>query len=360
MGFRFRKSFKVGGVRINLSKSGVGASVGGKGLRVGVGPRGGRVTASLPGSGLSYSVGTRAARQRQQQLAGSMSGRSDFHGLELYENQIELLTSLHREPVYPWDWSEVAVAPDPPLASDASRHAAQAIGRQTAYDPGLFARLFGKAQKTRRMLAAELEAARQLDAEEQAAEVERLAWLRPVAAGILDGVPEACATALEHLPRLDEVRELASALDIRIVRPWCVEACFTALGDDVVPHEVKTLTKAGNVSTKQMGVTQHWAIYQDYLCSAAIRIAREVFAVLPAPVCLVHVAIPLLDTRVGHVADTIVISAAFEQATLESLNVEAIDPSDAMTLFEQRTEFLKTKGFRPVEPLTPDDFDAEG
>ena len=33
MGFRFRKSFQAGPVRINLSKSGVGYSVGGKGFR---------------------------------------------------------------------------------------------------------------------------------------------------------------------------------------------------------------------------------------------------------------------------------------------------------------------------------------
>lgn len=36
MGFGLRKSFKVGGVRFNLSKSGVGASIGVKGFRTGI------------------------------------------------------------------------------------------------------------------------------------------------------------------------------------------------------------------------------------------------------------------------------------------------------------------------------------
>lgn len=40
MGFYIRKSIRLGGVRFNLSKSGVGASVGIKGFRVGAGPRG--------------------------------------------------------------------------------------------------------------------------------------------------------------------------------------------------------------------------------------------------------------------------------------------------------------------------------
>jgi hypothetical protein len=40
MSFGFRKSKSFGGVRLNLSKSGIGASVGVKGLRVGVSSKG--------------------------------------------------------------------------------------------------------------------------------------------------------------------------------------------------------------------------------------------------------------------------------------------------------------------------------
>lgn len=55
MGFRFRKSVNFGPLRINLSKSGVGASVGTKGFRVTKKAGGGtRTTASIPGTGISY------------------------------------------------------------------------------------------------------------------------------------------------------------------------------------------------------------------------------------------------------------------------------------------------------------------
>lgn len=40
MGFRIKKSYKIGGVRLNLSKSGIGASVGVKGARVGISGKG--------------------------------------------------------------------------------------------------------------------------------------------------------------------------------------------------------------------------------------------------------------------------------------------------------------------------------
>lgn len=40
MGWYLRKSLRLGPVRFNLSKSGIGTSVGVKGFRVGTGPRG--------------------------------------------------------------------------------------------------------------------------------------------------------------------------------------------------------------------------------------------------------------------------------------------------------------------------------
>ena len=56
MGFRFRKSVGFGPFRINFSKSGVGYSVGGKGVRFTKKAKGGfRSTVSAPGTGLSYS-----------------------------------------------------------------------------------------------------------------------------------------------------------------------------------------------------------------------------------------------------------------------------------------------------------------
>jgi len=56
MGFRFRKSINVGaGFRVNLSKSGVGYSWGGKGFRMTKTATGRtRTTASIPGTGLSW------------------------------------------------------------------------------------------------------------------------------------------------------------------------------------------------------------------------------------------------------------------------------------------------------------------
>lgn len=56
MGFRFQKRIKVlPGVRLNISKSGVSTSLGGRGATVNIGKNGVRTTVGVPGTGLSWS-----------------------------------------------------------------------------------------------------------------------------------------------------------------------------------------------------------------------------------------------------------------------------------------------------------------
>ncbi|PIR48042.1 hypothetical protein COV06_01430 [Candidatus Uhrbacteria bacterium CG10_big_fil_rev_8_21_14_0_10_50_16] len=71
MAYGFRKSIRLGkGVKLNLSKSGLGVSAGVKGLRVGMNSKGSYVHGSIPGTGI-YS---------RQQISGgnSSTGAQDF------------------------------------------------------------------------------------------------------------------------------------------------------------------------------------------------------------------------------------------------------------------------------------------
>lgn len=55
MGFYIRRSVNFGPLRVNLSKSGVGFSVGGPGFRTGVRSNGRRYSrVSIPGTGVGY------------------------------------------------------------------------------------------------------------------------------------------------------------------------------------------------------------------------------------------------------------------------------------------------------------------
>jgi hypothetical protein len=69
MGWSYRKSVNLGPFRVNLSKSGVGYSVGGKDFRVGVNSKGRRYEAlTVPGTGLHY----RSEGKSRGQASGCM------------------------------------------------------------------------------------------------------------------------------------------------------------------------------------------------------------------------------------------------------------------------------------------------
>jgi hypothetical protein len=60
MGFYFRRSVNLGPFRVNLSRGGVGWSVGGRGFRTGRSGRGRKYTTiSIPGTGVGYRTSPR-------------------------------------------------------------------------------------------------------------------------------------------------------------------------------------------------------------------------------------------------------------------------------------------------------------
>jgi hypothetical protein len=70
MGLRFRRSFRLmPGVRLNLSKSGVSASLGRRGDWLTVGSKGARARVGIPGTGLSYTEQSAWARPTPHALS---------------------------------------------------------------------------------------------------------------------------------------------------------------------------------------------------------------------------------------------------------------------------------------------------
>jgi len=115
MGFYIRKSVRVGGIRFNLSKSGIGASTGIKGFRVGSGPRGNYIhmgrgglyyRAALPsnGSGSSYGspLPTKPATDSDgltEIESGSVTAMVDSSATELLQ---ELNAKRRKWRIWPW------------------------------------------------------------------------------------------------------------------------------------------------------------------------------------------------------------------------------------------------------------------
>jgi hypothetical protein len=126
--------------------------------------------------------------------------------------------------------------------------------------------------------------------------------------------------------------------------------------DQVVPREAKTLTKAGKLSVKPIPESKFNELYQDYVCGCVLRTARELFATLPLKLVVVNVTTRMLNSSTGRLDNLTVLSIAVPRATLDEMNLEAVDPSDAMKLFPHRMGFKRSLGFSAVQPLAKTEY----
>ncbi|WP_075618767.1 DUF4236 domain-containing protein [Paenisporosarcina indica] len=363
MGLNFRKSIKIApGVRMNFSTRGVGVSAGVKGLRYSVNSRGQRrTTASIPGTGIShtsYSSSGRkynsSAQQHRQQLARQQREQAKLEELqlaklevELYNNSIDLIHSIHKECDDSFDWAEIRHYRHPHHTNSKGQFEIEAQQKLDAFKPSMMQKILKTADKEEQHLQLAVTQARQEDVKE----FDELKRTIRLANRILQQDIDAYFDVIEELSPLDDLLEFGSGFEFFIDDPKVLEVEFHVHTKNVVPTQVKSLTKTGKLSVKDMSKTVYYDIQQDYVCSCAIRIARDMFAILPFKTVVVHAMDEILDTSTGRTQIVPILSVKFDREVLNSLNFDAIDCSEAMANFVHQMKFKKTQGFTPVEKI---------
>jgi hypothetical protein len=280
--------------------------------------------------------------------------------VEEYEERIASLNDVHTTCGEAWDWNAVANAPPPAPPMPTRDFELTALERLNQYVPTLFERIFGKAEKRRNELATRVVEARTNDENANAAAqrkylFEHSQWeaQRELAMHILEGDLEAYGEAVGGLNPFDEITEIGCQVEFTFRSQATIDVSVRVDGDEIVPSEVKSLLASGKLSTKKMPKSRFYEIYQDYVCGCALRVAREIFALLPLQNALVTVSARLLNLQVGRQEDAPILSVAISRETLDSLSLEALDPSEAMKNFTHRMGFKRSVGFGGVERLTP-------
>ncbi len=371
MGLNFRKSIKIcKGVSLNLSKSGVGVSVGTKGARASINTSGrSSVRVGIPGTGLSYTASSgskrkttkkrsysSSARKKQEELARKKEQLAEQKATELeqnrlkveeHENYLDLIRSVHKECEEPIDWQAMRDAPAP-FEKGKPGPAEQGTAAEYANKkPGFFSSFFGGAEKQQRAQEEAIAAAKAADAEAYAEWEESKAF----AERILKGDTDAYLEALETANPFEDFADYGSDLEFGTDTPGQMEIEFRVLSKEVVPEQTLSLTQTGKLSEKAMTKTMYYDIMQDYVCSAAIRLARELFSVLPVDYVMVHAVDGVLDTSTGNDEEFTLLSVLFTREGFNGCNFDRIDASDCVERFTHNMGFGKTTGFHPVPRL---------
>jgi len=306
MGLRFRKSVTLfPGMRLNFGKTGMSISAGVPGFRKTF-HTSGKVTTSvgIPGTGLYYvdtkggnntysqdasragrtsnSVTTAQANAQQSQIANfekvSYEPISSTQKTIAPQLSEDIIKSIHKSCDDSIEWTEVLVSPTPPDAS---------------YNSELWSYYHGMAPE------------------------------------ILAGNIDAFLQLIYEINPLDDLLEYAGSFQFGTDTPTKMTVEFV-------------VNKAPLSNIQQTYDTARYNdVLQDYICSICIRIARDVFALLPVKNVVVH----------AEFDNVTVISVDFDRATMSKIKFGFIDPSDTISRFDHKMEYNSYHGLIEVNRL---------
>lgn len=301
MGLRFRKSIKLTDhLKLNVGNKSSSISAGVKGAHYTVSTSGRRTaTVGIPGTGLSYSktFGTKKGKKDdpvdklKDKLGLSKEAKEAKKSAELvenYEEEVNEVIGIHRDGVEPVNWNKLSDVP-----SD----------------------------------------------------------LKEYRDGVLSKDIDTFYKVIEDAEPFDALVDFGSEFEIGTDDPSAMEVEFNIKAKDVLPTTKVELNASGKAVEKELTKTAYYEIYQDYVCSVAIRLARDLFALLPLEKVLVNAVDIELNTATGNDEEVTYLSVLFDRDTFEKINLDKIDPSDSLDNFEYNMKFAKTTGFKPVKRM---------
>lgn len=302
MSLRFRKSIQIfPGVKLNLSKSGLSLSLGPRGLKYTINTSGkSTATIGIPGSGLSYSKTlTKAFPSKKNPQASQETAASNEAQVVEQQNYIHYITNLHQYADEAVHWLTQGPSRLPEVSADETA-ASHYVKLATAPED--------LTELSKRVLSGDLEAYEQV--------------LRA------------------YLP-LQDLAEFGSGFDIDLTDAKQAVVHFDLNLEDVLPKEKLSLTATGKLSQKAIAKGEQKIIADDYIASASLRVALDLFALLPLETVQVVARDNAISPATGHELQTVYLDAVIDKKTLVGLNLEAIDPSSALQNFSMTVCLLK-------------------
>jgi len=172
-----------------------------------------------------------------------------------------------------------------------------------------------------------------------------------ISSAVLSGSAAGKKNAVSYFEPFDFSDEIGTFLELDFVKDVGV-LTLVVHGSDVVPDSELSVSR-GQIKEKPMSPTKFNTIYQDFVCSAALRLAREYFAFFTKDsTVLVNVKGDIFNSSTGNNEEKTILSVLFEYDKMNSLNFSRLDPSDSISIFKSSMKFKKTEGFIEVKELS--------
>ena len=322
--------------------------------------------ATLKGAIRSYGATVRRIEREQQRKAREAAKRfkeqqklkeieNAQQAVSDWENYVETIQSVHKNCTEPIDWDQIENTKKPIKPIIKTKNEITAKNKLDNFRASIFDKIFGSTQKKINKLTEQLKLAKAKDKKEYdinykeyLRELNNWQELQEISAGIKINKPDSYKKALQYFDPFSDIGELGTQISFSFEQNL-IDINLHVNSLDVIPDFELKQTSTGKLSKKNMPKSRFNELYQDHICSASLRIAREIFAYLPINYARVNALAKILNTKTGHLEEQPILSVIFPPETIESLNLDTIDPSDSMQNFVHNMSFSKTKGFSIVE-----------
>tara|TARA_R110001599_G_scaffold318898_1_gene528613 strand:+ start:13378 stop:14316 length:939 start_codon:yes stop_codon:yes gene_type:complete len=288
-------------------------------------------------------------QQKFEEIDNAQQAVSDW------EDYVDTIQSLHKNCTEPVDWTQIESTEKPLEPLIESKNQTIAKNNLDSFKPSILDKLFGSTQKKINRLNDLLNQAKGKDKDEYEVKYKEYLdelnnWndLQEINTGIKNNDPHFYKKALQYFDPFSDIGELGTHISCNFEQNH-IDIDLHVNSLDVIPDYELKQTSTGKLSKKNMPKTRYNELYQDHICSASMRIAREVFAYLPIQYARINAMAKIVNTKTGHLEEQPILSVIFPPKTIDSLNLETIDPSDSMANFVHNMNFSKTKGFSIVQ-----------
>lgn len=305
---------------------------------------------------------TARAAEKEAQRRGKQQLKEQMHkvsasAVEDWEDYVHDLVSIHTDMADIVDWHAIAnqSPPSAPMLSHINQDRVESA--LIKFKPSIFHVFRGGPAKLRSQLEAQVDEAAALDQFEyqhalaiHSKKVEEWEEDTTLAHKLLEGDAASIRRVVAEMQSLSNTGLIGSGIEFAFDKNF-IHATLRVHGDDIVPDTRRKQLASGRLSETKMPTGQFNELYQDYVASAAIKVAGDLFHILPLNEVYVTCETNMLNSQSGHMEWAPILSVQFVRESLMSLNLANIDPSDALKNFRHQMIFGKTKGFSPIEPL---------
>lgn len=326
MGLNFRKSISIlPGVKLNFSKGGASVSAGVPGFRKSINTKGQvTTTASIPGTGFYYTDKKKVLGKKKTEKT-SEKEKTETKSKAKAETKPKAAKSS-AEKTEP---EQVSAAPESkPLVYTPP----QSYTPSPSYQPvqkQIDAAALKEIHKVSDDTVEWTEIINSPTPPDGSYNEQMWAYYYSLAPDVLNGDIDAYLRLIYEVNPLGDLIDYGSGFEFGTDDPDKMEVEFT-VNKELLARSQRTLAAYA-----------YHDLLQDFVCSLSIRVARDMFALLPVNHTVVHAVID----------DQTILSVDFDRSTLSQVKFGFVDPSDTISKFRHNMSFYSQAGFLAVERL---------